>query len=473
MAGKNNESVNITIYNSNLAVVKEVRPIALKNGENTVKIQNVSGYINPSSVIFKSLTDPEGASVIEQNFEYDLLSTDRLLFRYVDREIRVLTREGKEYSGTLQTYDPNQIVLKDKDGGLAMIQRPDNIRDIAFPSTPEGLLTKPTLIWKIFAKKAGNHDVQIAYMTDNVMWRADYTALIAGDDKSLDFNGWVTITNVCGTAFKNAGIKLIAGDVHRIYPSAMVGKSEAQGRVREAMAAPPPAFMEKAFSEYHMYTLQRKTDVFNNEIKQIEFLTCKNVKSRMVYKYRGAMVGWFGGMQPVILADYGTVCNKAVSVFVEFKNSEEFNMGFPLPGGIVRVYKRDDADGDVEFIGEDQIYHTPKDEKVALLIGRVFDVVGERKQTEFKQTGTISIAESFELKIRNHKKEKITVEIEEVLYRWKDWKIAKSSDKWEKKDAQTVVFRVDVEPDKEKVVTYTVEYGGENFLQVFMQGMPR
>ncbi|MHC4663857.1 MAG: DUF4139 domain-containing protein [Planctomycetota bacterium] len=448
------EGVGITIYNSNLAVVKERRLIDLKEGVNTVKFQDVAKRIDATSVHFKSLTDPEGTSVLEQNYEFDLVNASKLLQKYIDKNIVVITKDGTRYEGILMSFDSAQIVLKDRGkDSLSLIQRPDNVKDIQFPSLPDGLLTKPTLVWMLSAKKADKHLSKVTYMTSGVNWKADYTVVTNKDDTMLDISGWVTITNMCGVTFKDAKIKLIAGDVHRVQAPPRRARSKGDWGVGGAAEG---GFAEKAFAEYHLYTLERPATVKDNQVKQIELLNNTGVKVKKMYKYRGATVSFYGYRNEQ--ASFGAQANKKVNVILEFENRKDNNMGIPLPAGKIRVYKRDEADESLEFIGEDMIDHTPKGEKVKIKIGNAFDIVGERKQTNFRRLTRTSMEETFEIKLRNHKEEAVTVDVEEILYRWTNWEIRTESHKHKKEAAQKIVYSVKVEPDKEEVITYTVYY---------------
>ncbi|TET32762.1 MAG: hypothetical protein E3J72_18885 [Planctomycetota bacterium] len=447
------EGVALTVYNSNLAVVKEKRFIELKKGVNTVRFTDVAKSIDATSVHFKSLTDPDGTGVLEQNYEFDLVSSTKLLEKYIDKKIKVITKDGTIYEGTLMSADSAQIVLKDRGKNtLSLIQRADNVKDIQFPELPEGLLTKPTLMWMVTAEKEAKHLTKVTYMTGGISWKADYTVVTNKDDTMLDISGWVTISNYCGATFKDAKIKLVAGDVHRVQPRQYAprrkGGYEGAGR--------GSGFQEKAFADYHMYTLQRPATVKDRQVKQIELLNKNEVKVKKIYKYRGAQVAYYGYRN--MDAGFGRNANKKINVYLEFENTRKNNMGIPLPKGKIRVYKRDEEDKSLEFIGEDNIDHTPKDEKVKILIGNAFDIVGERKQTNFRRLTSTSMEETFEIKIRNHKKEAVDVEVEEVLYRWVNWEIRDKNTDYVKDAAQKIIFPVKVEPDGEVVIKYTVYY---------------
>jgi hypothetical protein len=453
-AEKAEESVALTIYNQNFGVVRERRNVFVPQKDGAVvRFADVAAQIDPTSVAFKSLTDPS-ATVLEQNYEYDLVSADKLLQKYIDKRIAVLTQDGSRYAGDLMSFDGQQLVLRlyGEKGDLVMVQRPQNIKDIQFGALPEGLITKPTLVWKVSTAKVGTQLVEVAYQTGGIGWQADYNAVLNADDTKLDLSGWVTINNQSGATYKDARLKLIAGDVRRVQPP--VPRAE---RARVEMAA--PAFEEKAFFEYHLYTLARPTTVAQNQTKQIELLKASDVTVKKKFLYDGApQYRFYGGL--VTEASYGSEeFGKKVNVLVEFKNSKDNRMGMALPKGKVRLYKRDEADGALEFVGEDEIDHTPKDEVIKLYVGDAFDIVGERKRTDFKlDTSRKTMTESFEIRIRNHKTEPVEVLVKETLYRWSNWEIVQASHKHEKYDANTIHFPVKAGRDDEQVVTYTVRY---------------
>ena len=447
------DSVQITVYNQNFGVVKERREIELNKGTNVLRFEDVAKHIDATSVKFKSLTDPEGTTVMEQNYEFDLVSADKLLQKFLSKEITVITKDGKAYSGTLMSFDENQIVLM-KDGAVTMVHRPDNVQDIQFPELPEGLITKPTLVWLVDAKKRGKHDTEVAYITNNINWNVDYTLVTNQDDTMIDLSGWVTINNRTGAAYKDAKLKLIAGDVHRVQPPQPVRRGLAPGAPAGA-----GAFEEKAFFEYHMYTLPRPTTVKDNQIKQIELLNATDVNVEKFYVYDGAIVpAYFYRGRYTDQQNYGIRTNKKVQVYLEFENTKENNLGMPLPKGKLRLYKRDEADQSLEFIGEDTIDHTPKDEDIRLKIGDAFDIVGERKVMNFKRISDKVIEETVEIEVRNHKKTEVTVRVLEHLYRWSDWEIVAGDKDYKKMDARTIEYYKDIPADGKVKFEYTVRY---------------
>ncbi len=441
------EGVSLTVYNQNFAVVKEVRALDLAGQEAAVQFRDVAKLIDATSVHFKSLTDPAGTTVLEQNYEFDLVSADKLLDKYIDKNLTVVTKQGKSYDGVLQSFDPQQLILKGK-AGLVMVQRPDNVQNIEFGALPEGLLTRPTLVWKVATAKPGKHLAQVTYQTQGMSWTADYSAVINAEDTRMDLGGWVTLTNQCGAAFKDARVKLIAGDVRRIQPEVQ----RLRGMVMEKAAAMADGagrgFEEKTFFEYHMYTLGRPTTVNENQVKQVELLSAAEVPVLKRYVFEPGGRYWH--------PRYGKSNEYKINVFVEFKNSKEAKLGMPLPKGKVRVYKRDPADGDLEFVGEDQIDHTPKDEELKLYVGDAFDIVGEQTVTDRKQ-GERWRQESVKAEIRNHKTEDVKVLVREHLTGGQ-WDVTQKSQDFKKVDADTIEFEVAVPKDGKAEVTYTVHY---------------
>ena len=452
------EGVALTIYNQNFAVVRERRKVNVEEKIGTVRFSDVASQIDGTSVSFKSITDPN-ATVLEQNYEYDLVSADKLLGKYIDKQIGVLTKDGSRYSGTLLSFDGNQLVIRqaDEKAGIVMVQRGDNVKDIQFGALPEGLITKPTLVWKLVTETVGEQLIEVAYQTGGISWQADYNAVLNAKDTALDLGGWVTINNQSGATYKEAKLKLIAGDVRRVEPpQSRINHLAMAKAIPEASAG---GFEEKAFFEYHLYTLGRPATVAQNQTKQIELLKTAGVPVKKVFLYEGApQYRFYGGLNQD--TNYGSEeSNKKVKVLIEVKNSKENHMGMALPKGKMRLYKRDETDGSLEFIGEDEIDHTPKDEMVRLHIGDAFDVVGERKRTNFKVdvSGHV-MTESFEIRVRNHKTEPVEVLVKETLYRGNNWEIIESNQKWTKYDSNTIHFPVKVDKDGEQVITYTVRY---------------
>ena len=443
------EGIELTIYNQNFGLVKDRRTLDLKKGISDIRFSDVAAQIEPTSVHFKSLTDPLGCVIQEQNYEYDLVSAGKLLTKYIDKKIKIITKDDKTYEGVLMSFDGENIVIAVANT-LSMVCRKDNIREISFPELPEGLITKPTLMWQISNDKTGSHLTEVSYLTNGINWNADYVVVVDKDDKNIDLSGWVTIDNKSGATYKDASLKLIAGEVHR-------AKEEDRFITRNAMVmeeqkAAAPQFEEKAFFEYHMYTLQRKTTVKDNQTKQISLLSASNVPVKKLFIYDPVdYFGWYWYHY-----EDRTTKEQKIKVKIELNNSKQNNLGMPLPKGKIKVYKKD-TDGSLQFIGEDKIDHTPKDEIIRLYLGDAFDVVGERKKTNYRQ-GNDWAEESFEISLRNHKDSDIEVNVLEHLWRYSNWKIIEKSMEFNKKDAQTIEFKVPVAKDSETKVTYTVRY---------------
>jgi hypothetical protein len=441
------------------AVVRVDRDIELPRGRSQLKFTDVAALIDPTTVAFASLTDPAGTRVLEQNFQFDLVSTQKLLSRYVDRPVTVESPQGDGVAvinGTLlSSWDG--LVLRGDDGRIHALRQWNGIR---VGELPGGLITRPTLEWEISAATAGTHRARVAYQTGGITWWADYNLLFTpGADANsgyLDVGAWVSIINQSGAAYEDAKLKLVAGDVNRVQPAP--SPRMRAGMVAMAMES-DAGFEEKAFFEYHLYTLGRPTTLPNNSTKQLElFEAAKRVPARKKLVYSGAAGFGFGG-GPVLDREFLPASNRKVDVWLEFRNDQKSGLGIPLPAGRVRVSQLDPADGSLEFIGEDTIGHTPKNEDVRVKLGTAFDVVGERRQTDFSvdSRGRV-MEEAFEIKIRNHKAEPVEVLVRESLYRWSNWTILSSSQPHVKKDATTIEFPVKVPKDGEAVVTYRVRY---------------
>jgi hypothetical protein len=324
-----------------------------------------------------------------------------------------------------------------------------------FPALPDSAILKPMLSWVLQTDKPGAFTAELGYITQGMTWSADYNAVAPENGDTLDLVGWVTMQNTTGKPFENAHIRLMAGDVHKLEPHP-ARKAMQFGVAGGALAMEPPV-TEKSFDEYHLYTLERPTTLHDQETKQVEFVAATGVPARRIYVYDGWMrENWYGAPTGDERPDYGTRSNPKVWVMREFKNSKPNHLGMALPKGRMRLYRRD-SDGSLQFVGEDEIDHTPADETIRLYTGNAFDLVGERKQTDFK-TARYQADESFEIHVRNHRKEAADVRVIEHLYRWNNWEITKESDKHEKTDSHTMEFQVTVPPDGEKIVTYTVHY---------------
>ena len=453
----------LTIYNQGFAVVRERVPLDLKAGENTVTFVGATAQLEPDSVV---LRDPAGRvqlRVLEQSYRADVMSQGVLLDRNEGKQIDFLVRDkdNKEYPirGKIirSGYNPGGEAIApiiEVDGKLRFSLPGEPL----FPALAGDGILKPTLTWKISATSAAKFESELGYITNGMSWQAAYNLVAPEKGDLLDVVGWVTVDNHSGKQFDTAAVKLMAGDVNRVQPT--VSMARARGGVMKAMAMAEPADVtEKSFDEFHLYTLPRAVSLRDRETKQVEFMRATGVKAPVIYVYDGAaQFGMFyGGMNRD--PGYGTQSNKKVWVMREFKNSEENKLGLPLPKGRLRFYRRDDADGRIEFTGENELDHTAKNEMIRVKTGDAFDVVGERIRTNFNGNNRQEFAEEdFEIKVRNRKAEPIQVRVVEHLYRWSNWRIVQQSDDFTKKDAQTIEFSVPVAADTEKVVTYRVRY---------------
>lgn len=426
------EEVEITVYNQDLGLIKDKRFIEFKKGKNIINFTDIASLIDATSVHFKALKYEDEITIQEQNYAYDLVSTDKLLEKYIDKVIQVITEDNQVYEGVLLRFDANQLTLaKTKEETIIMVSR-QKVRDIKFPKLPQGLITKPTLIWEIISDINDRDLCELTYLTKGINWQANYVAIINDKNENLDLNGWVTIDNQSGSSYKDAKLKLIAGDIHLLKPKDV---REEQKYGIAALKTAAREFEEKTLSEYHLYTLLKPTTLNDRQTKQINLLSSNNISCTKIFTYNGVQYG------------------KKVQVNLEFVNSEKNGLGIPLPKGKFRVYEAD-KEGSLEFIGEDEINHTPKDEEVRIYLGDAFDVVGERKMIE-RQKITPNIREdTYEIEIRNHKNEEIEVLIVEPQYG--DWKVIKTTQDYKIKDAQTLEFKIKVRKNDQETIRYTV-----------------
>lgn len=456
------------------AIVRQERTVTLKPGEDTLRFQDVAALIDPTTVLFASLTDPTGTHVLEQNFVYDLVNTQALLEKFIDRPITVVSDDdagfggksikagGSTLSGTLLSAANGQLVLQtsDLDAPIQILMKTP--QRVGLSELPGGLITRPTLIWKLRSDGGGEQRTRVSYETQGITWWADYNAVFAeGADENhgtLDLSAWVSIINQSGATYHDAKLKLIAGDVQRIQPQQ---QQQIYRHARGGMAmAENLGFQEKAFFDYHLYTLSYPTTVSDNSTKQLElFPAARGIPCERLYVYRGSPDFAYYGTRPITDREFGSDENKKVGVYLRFTNDEKSRLGMPLPAGRVRVNKLDPDDELLEFVGEDALSHTPRNEKVLLKVGSAFDIVGERTRTSFTvDTNRRMMEESFEIKVRNRKDKPVDVLVREVLFRWATWRIDKASHDYQKADARTVEFPVTVKPDEEQVISYTVRY---------------
>lgn len=444
---KEQTDLAVTVYNSNLALVRDVRQINLPSGVFPLRFEDVAASINPATVHFRSLTDPAKLSVVEQNYEYDLLDPQKLLQKYVGREVTLVRHQMD--AGSTKWVETKALLLADNNGPVWKIgdeivtgMGADSYR---FPDVPSNLYSRPTLVWTLENRAASSQRVEASYLTGNMNWSADYVLTVGRDEKTADLDGWVTLVNNSGAAFQNAKLQLVAGDVHRaVTPQSlgMMGRNYAADE-----AAPAKQFQQEGFSEYHLYTLGRRTSIQNNESKQISLLTATGVPVEKYLQVEGQPY-YYRNPQGI-----GNAIPQPVMVFYRFKNDEKSSLGMPLPAGTVRVYQADSRGG-TQFAGEDTITHTPKDETLRIHVGNAFDVVCERKQTDFKKLTTNLWELEYQITLRNHKDGAVTVEVREPV--GGDWEVVNSNYKWTKLDATTIGFSIPVDKDGAATLDYRV-----------------
>lgn len=452
------DGVAVTVYNQGTALVQDRRTFTLNEGVNTVNFTDVAALIDATSVSFKSLTDPDGTFVLEQNYVFDLVNSDALLQRYLDETIEVTTvsetGEDSVFVGQLLSGRNDEIILRQENDQVVVI-RAGSVRDIRFPELPEGLITRPTLRWLVSSSQSGAQQVELTYLTGGISWTADYNVLLATDNASLDLNGWVTLSNTSGTAYQDAQLKLVAGDVNRVQPEMRAFDG---ADLEFAQAAPAPAGVaQREFFEYQLYEVQRPVTVGSNETKQVEFVTGANVPAITYYVYSSSQPYYNYGYA-ITDQYYGQMGITDVQNYLEFTTGEENGLGADLPAGRVRVYQ-EDVDGAALLIGENYIDHTPEGEDVSLYLGNAFDLVGERTQTRYQLVSSNVLQETYEIKLRNRKDdETVEIRVPEHLFRWSNWEILSASTDYTQLNSNTIEFRVLVAPGEEKVITYTVQY---------------
>jgi hypothetical protein len=433
------KSVSITIYNEDLGLVKDVRDLSLPEGPLALDFEGVAAKIDPTSVHIRSLNHPQHLAVLEQNFEYDLISPEKLMEKYLGRTVELITmREDGEHRREGKLIGVEHGYVYEIEGKIA-INPPGRV---VLPALPEGLMSKPTLVWLLESTRR-NHVVEASYLTSGIGWKANYVLVLSEDDKHTDLSGWVTIDNRSGTTYRDATVKLVAGDVHR----APKKRAPFGGVLRAAEVMDGKGFEEKAFFEYHLYTLQRPSTIKDNQTKQISLLAAEDVPVTKTYVFTPTRPYFFTSMSAPDRSD-------KVGVYLTLTNSKKNNLGMPLPKGVVRVYKKDD-EGALQFIGEDEIDHTPEDEKVRVKMGDAFDIVAERVQTEFKVLHSGHLYESsYKVSLRNHKDESVVVSVIELVPG--DWEILQKSHDFTKEASNRVRFDVPVTAKGSSELTYTV-----------------
>ncbi|HVH69932.1 MAG TPA: DUF4139 domain-containing protein [Candidatus Dormibacteraeota bacterium] len=438
--------LNVTVYNSNIALVRDVRNLMLPAGTFRLKFMDIAATVNPATVHFRSLTDPEKLGVIEQNYEYDLLEPAKLLHKYVGKEV-TLVRSYMD-NNTTKHEEIKAILLSDNNGPVWKVGNDIVTGTFAesyrFPEVPPNLYDRPTLLMSLENAGPRKQQIEASYLANNLSWNADYVLTVARDDKNADLDGWVTVVNNSGTAFRNARLQLVAGELNRVQPPAAMPM---QAREMVATKAAAPQFQQEAFSEYHLYTLGRKTSVEDKETKQISLLQGSGVPVEKLFVVNGQSYYYRSQQAP------GAPLKDPVMVYYKFKNEEKNGFGIPLPAGNVRVYQKD-SKGGILFAGEDRIDHTPKDEQVSIHIGNAFDVVAEHKQTDFKHVDTHTWELEYEVTLRNHKEIPIVVQVNEPI--GGDWEMLSSTYKYTKTAAFAAQFNVPVAKDGTSVLKYRV-----------------
>jgi hypothetical protein len=443
----NQTDLNVTVYNSNIALVRDVRQLSLPSGIFSLKFEDIAATVNPATVHFRSLTEPDKLSVIEQNYEYDLLEPAKLLHKYVGKEV-TLVRTFRE-NGETKHEDVKATLLADNNGPVwkigSDIVTGGYSESYRFPEVPANLYERPTLLMSLQNSGARKQQIEASYLAGNLSWNADYILTVGREDQAADLDGWVTLANTSGTAFHNARLQLVAGDLNRLPQANAMRALAMDAAVSESKAA--PQFQQENFSEYHLYTLGRRTSIEDKESKQISLLQGIGVPTEKVFIVNGQNYYYHNAQNP------GSPQKDPVLVYYKFKNEQKAGLGMPMPAGNVRVYQKDSKDG-VLFIGEDRIGHTPKDETVTVHIGNAFDIVEERKQTDYKRIDGHTWEIEFEIKLRNHKDAPTVVEVNEPI--GGDWEMLSSTYKAVKTAAFAAQFRVPVEKDGTSVLRYRI-----------------
>jgi hypothetical protein len=439
--------LNVTVYNSNIALIRDVRNLALPSGTFRLKFMDIAATVNPATVHFRSLNDPDKLGVIEQNYEYDLLEPAKLLHKYVGKEV-TLVRSYQE-NGTTKREEIKATLLSDNNGPVWKIGN-DIVTGVyaesyRFPEVPANLYERPTLLMSLENSGTRKQQVEASYLANNLSWNADYVLTVARDDKNADLDGWVTVVNNSGTAFHNARLQLVAGELNRVPQAPTARGDMAREMVMNKAAA--AQFQQEAFSEYHLYSLGRKTSVEDKETKQISLLQGSGVPVEKIFVVNGQSYYYRNLQTP------GAPLKDPVMVYYKFRNEEKNGLGIPLPAGNVRVYQKD-SKGGILFAGEDRIDHTPKDENVNIHIGNAFDVVAEHKQTDYKRIDTHTWEMEFEVTLRNHKDGPVTVQVNEPI--GGDWEMLSSTYKYTKTAAFAAQFIVPVAKDGTAVLRYRI-----------------
>jgi len=441
------QAVEVTVYNSNIALVKDRRQIGLPKGQGELRFMDVAAHIRPETVYVECLNHPDQFTVLEQNYEYDLMDYNKLLDKYVGKKLKIENYNAykdttKMVDAVLLSNNSNQPVYKIGD---EIYLGYNGIRIL--PEIPENLISKPTLMWLYDYAAKDKAQIEISYLTSNMNWKADYILVLNRDDTRGNLAGWVTVDNKSGTLYKNAVLKLVAGEVNIVQPRHAYRKEMVLAEATDGSGQ--AQFQEKGFFEYHIYDLQRPTTLKNNQIKQISLLEANGItvgKEYLVYGQPYYFTRQYREEKP----------KQPVNVNIKFNNAKDNKLGMPLPKGTVRLYKQDE-EKKLQFIGEDAIEHTPKDEEVSLKVGEAFDITAERKQTDYRQLSTRLHESEWEITLKNHKEEDVVVSVIEPVYG--NWQVINSSHSYTKEDAFTLRFDVPVKKDEEIKVVYRLRVG--------------
>ena len=431
--------VAITVYNNNLALVRDRRDVSLAEGEVTLTFMDVAQQIKPETVSIRSLSNPGAIRILEQNYEFDLISPSKLMEKFVGKEVqlRSFNSESTFTTETARLLSVNERPVYQV-GNDIYLGHPGSV---VLPEIPDNLIAKPSLIWTLDSD-AHDQSIEATYLTNGIMWSADYVLTMNRDETAMDIAGWVTLVNQSGTQYTNAKLKIVAGDVNVVAPDMPVAGGFAGGRSPLMKQLP----VEESFAEYHLYSIPRRTTIKENQSKQVRLLAADSVKVAKLYEFRGQEY-FFSQRFPKVMPE------QKVGVFLKFRNDEQNSLGIPLPGGTMRIYQ-EDSEGMLQFSGEDRIQHTPKDEDLRLRMGNAFDVVGERVQKDYTVIGSNVHESEYEITLRNHKESDIIIDVVEPMPG--DWNILSNSNPYEKRDARTAVFSMPVAADGEVVLTYRV-----------------
>ncbi len=432
--------VAVTVYNNDRALVRDRRNIKLTPGELSLRFMDVAAAILPETVSLVSLKDPGNLHILEQNYEFDLMSPEKLMEKYVGREVTLVNK-----SNDLNFFEQKAKLLSVNNGPIYEVEGKIYLGhpgQVVLPALPQELIAKPTLVW-LLDNNGTDHEVEATYLTSGLSWKADYVISMNREETAMNLEGWVTLNNQSGATYQNAQLKLVAGDVNVVQAEAMM--DGAMGKGMRMLAAAPAMMVEESFAEYHLYTLPRRTTIKQNQSKQVSLLSGTGVAVKKIYEFRGDVAYYASKFDPIK--------NQNVDVFLTFENKEKNQLGIPLPAGVMRVYQQDSS-GMYQFSGEDRIAHTAKDEDVRLRLGKAFDVVAERIQSDYRGLGPSSHEAEFRIPVRNHKDTAVTVDVVEPMPA--TWNILEKSHDFVKKDAHTAVFSLPIPAGETVELKYRV-----------------